>query len=104
MTMDHRRTDWALDDVDRRTVLVAAFLTAVGALLAMAGLSVACAALVAAGRRWYRRVDLPPNELAKLKWEQARAAVNAGTGAWQETESKSYVPRAARQTAASTEV
>jgi hypothetical protein len=97
MTMDHRRTDWALDDIDRRTVLVAALLTGIGGLIAMAGLSVACAAVVAAGRRWYHRVDLPPNELARLKWEQARAAVSAGAGAWQETESEKYVPRAARE-------
>jgi hypothetical protein len=57
--MNHRRTDLSLDDVDRRTVLTAAMLTAVGGLLGMADLSVACAALLGACRR-YRRVDLPP--------------------------------------------
>jgi hypothetical protein len=95
--MDHGRTDWALEDIDRRTVLVAALLAGAGGLLAVAGFSVACAALVAGARRWYRRVDLPPNELARLKWEQARAAVSAGAGAWQETESKNYVPRRVRE-------
>jgi hypothetical protein len=94
--MDQRCTDWSTDDVNRRTVLVAALLVVIGGLLGMAGLSVASAALVAASRRWYRRVDLPPQEIARLKWEQATAAALAGAGAWRETESKSYVPRSVR--------
>ena len=61
-------------------MLVAALLVGIGGLLAMAGLSVACAALVAASRRWYHRVDLPPHEIARLKWEQAKAAAGAGAG------------------------
>jgi hypothetical protein len=91
--MGHRETDWALDDLNRGTLLIAALMTAIGGVIAVAGLSIACAALVAAGRRWYHRVDLPPGALARLKWEQAKAAANAGAGAWQETESKQYVPR-----------
>jgi hypothetical protein len=94
--MDQRRTDWSADDINNGTVLVAAVLVGIGSLLAMAGLSVAGAALVAASRRWYRRVDLPPHEIARLKWEQAKAAAGAGAGAWHETESKSYVPRSQR--------
>ena len=94
--MADRRTDWALDDINRGTVLAAALLAGIGGLLAMAGLSVACVALAAAFRRWYRRVDLPPQDLARLKWEQAKAAARAGTGAWQDTETTRYVPRSAR--------
>ena len=94
--MDQRRTDWSADDINSGTVLVAALLMGIGGLFAMAGLSVACAALVAASRRWYHRVDLPPHEIARLKWEQAKAAAGAGAGAWCETESKSYVPRSQR--------
>ena len=59
--MDQRRTDWSADDINGGTVLVAALLVGIGGLLAIAGLSVACAALVAASRRWYHRVDLPPH-------------------------------------------
>ena len=91
--MGQRETDWALDDLNRGTLLLAALVTAVGGFLAVIGLSIAGAAVVAAGRRWYHRVDLPPAELARLKWEQAKAAANAGAGAWQETESEKYVPR-----------
>ena len=94
--MDQRRTDWSADDINSGTVLVAALLMGIGGLFAMAGLSVACAALVAAPRRWYHRVDLPPHGIARLKWEQAKAAAGAGAGAWCETESKSSVPRSQR--------
>jgi hypothetical protein len=91
-----RRTDWSLQDVNRSAVLAAALLIGIGGLLGLIGLSVGGAALATACRRWYRRVDLPPHELARLKWEQARAAAGAGAGAWQETEEKVYTPRRER--------
>ena len=94
--MDDHPTDWSLDDVNRRTALAAAVLVAAGGLVAAAGLLVACGAVVAATRRWYRRVDLPPHELARLKWEQTKAA--AGASAWRDTESRMYVPRGLRTT------
>ena len=96
--MDTRPTDLSLNDIDRRTVLAAAVLMGVGGLVGAAGFLVAGGALVAACRRWYRRVDLPPQDLAKLKWEQAKAAAGASAGAWRDTESKVYVPRSARAT------
>ena len=100
--MDDRPTDWSLDDVNRRTALAAALLMAVGGLVGAAGLVVGCGAVIAACRRWYRRVDLPPHELAKLKWEQTKAAAGASDGAWRDTESKMYVPRGTRATSSTT--
>ena len=91
-------TDLSLNDIDRRTVLTAAVLMGVGGLVGAAGFLVAGGALAAAGRRWYRRVDLPPQEIAKLKWQQAKAAAGAGAGAWRDTESTMYVPRSGRAT------
>jgi hypothetical protein len=91
--MDQRRTDWSLQDINRATVLAAVLLMAIGALLGLAGIAVGSAAVMGACRRWYRRVDLPPNELARLKWEQAKSAAGAGAGAWRETELKTYNPR-----------
>ena len=96
--MDDHSTDWSLDDINRKTVLTAALLMAIGGAVGVAGLVVGCAAVVAAGRRWYARVDLRPDELARLKWEQAKAAAGAGAGAWRDTESTRYVPRRARAT------
>jgi hypothetical protein len=39
--------------------------------------------LLSATRRWVREMEVPPSELAKMKYAQARAAVTAGTAAWQ---------------------
>jgi len=96
--MDPRPTDWSLNDVDRKTVLAAALLMGVGGIIGATGLLVAGGAVVAAARRWYRRADLAPAELAKLKWEQAKAAAGASAGAWRDTESTLYSPRSARTT------
>jgi hypothetical protein len=96
--MDDHPTDWSLNDINRKTALTAALLLGVGGIIGATGLLVACGAVAAACRRWYRRADLPPNELAKLKWEQAKAAAGAGAGAWRDTESTKYVPRSARAT------
>jgi hypothetical protein len=94
--MDSRRTDWSLQDLDRGAVVAAAVLIGIGGVLGLVGLSVGSAALVGGWRRWYRRVDLAPRELARLKWEQARAAAGAGVGAWQQVEEKGYTPRRER--------
>jgi hypothetical protein len=94
--MDSRRTDWSLQDLDRGAVVAAAVLIGIGGVLGLVGLSVGSAALVGGWRRWYRRVDLAPQELARLKWEQARAAAGAGVGAWQQVEEKGYTPRRER--------
>lgn len=96
--METRPTDWSLNDVNRRTLVIAALLVGTGGLIGAAGFLVAGGALVAAARSWYQRVDLPPQELARLKWEQAKAAAGAGAGAWRDTESTMYAPRSSRAT------
>jgi hypothetical protein len=54
-----------------------------GALIAMAGLAVGGSHVVLATRQWIRQMEVPPGELAKIKWAQARSAAAAGTAAWQ---------------------
>jgi hypothetical protein len=94
--MTNRRTDPSLQDINRGMLVLAAALVGVGSLLGLAGFAVSGAAAVAGFRRWYRRADLPPHELARLKWEQAKAAAGAGTGAWREAELAKYTPRSER--------
>jgi membrane protein implicated in regulation of membrane protease activity len=91
--MTDRRTDPSLHDLNRGMLVAAAALVVVGGVLAAAGFALSAAAVVVAGRRWYRRADLTPNQLAKLKWEQARAAAGAGAAAWRDTEVAMYSPR-----------
>ncbi len=91
--MVDRRTDPSLEDLNRGMLVAAAALVVVGCVVGASGFALGAAAAVGAGRRWYQRADLPPHQLAKLKWEQARAAAGAGAGAWRDTELSTYSPR-----------
>jgi len=59
-------------------LITTAALAGAGALLALAGLAVGGSHLMSATRRWAREMEVPPGELAKLKWAQPRAAAAAG--------------------------
>jgi hypothetical protein len=65
------------------TLITSAGLVGIGAVLVMAGLTVGGSHLLSATRQWIKDMEVPPSELAKLKWAQARAAATAGTAAWQ---------------------
>ena len=53
-------------------LITGAALFGAGALIALAGLAVGGSHLMSATRRWIRDMEVPPSELAKLKWSQAR--------------------------------
>ena len=40
--------------------------------------------MVAATRAWVKELEIPPSELAKLKWEQAKTATASGVSTWRE--------------------
>jgi hypothetical protein len=96
MVTSSRRTDPSLQDFPRGLLAAAALLIGVGSAIGLAGVAVGVAAFATAGRRWYSRADLTPGELARLKWEQTKAVVGAGSGAWRETELAKYSPRSER--------
>jgi hypothetical protein len=58
-------------------------LVAAGAMIALAGMAVGSLHVVSATRQWIKEMEVPPSELAKIKWAQARSAAAAGTAAWQ---------------------
>jgi hypothetical protein len=91
--MNDRRTDPSLQDLPRGLLISAGALLAVASVTGLAGFAMCAAAVMAATRRWYRRVDLPPHHIANLKWQQAKAAAGAGAGAWRDTEKNVYSPR-----------
>ena len=91
--MADRRTDPSLQDLNRGLLIAAGVLLAVASVAGLAGFATFSAALIAATRRWYRRADLAPQHLANLKWQQAKAAVEAGAGAWRETEKHAHSTR-----------
>ena len=54
-----------------------------GTLIALAGLAIGAGHLLSATRQWISEMEVPPSELARLKWTQARTAMSAGAAAWQ---------------------
>ena len=64
-------------------LITSAVMVGTGTLIVLAGLAVGSGHLVWATRRWVSEMEVPPSELARLKWAQTRAAVAAGASAWQ---------------------
>jgi hypothetical protein len=64
-------------------LMIGAALVGVGALAALAGWAVGAAHVMSVTRQRIREMEVPPGELAKMKWAQARKAAAAGTQAWQ---------------------
>jgi len=62
---------------------VGGILIGIGALVALAGATVAGVHLVAATRAWMNELETPPGQLARLKWEQAKVAAASGVATWQ---------------------
>ena len=67
-------------------LIIGAALVGAGALAALAGWAVGATHVMSATRQWMRDMEVPPGELAKVKWAQARRAATAGAQAWQASE------------------
>jgi hypothetical protein len=63
-------------------LLTGGILAGVGAVLALAGAAVALSHVAGATRVWMNELEVPPDELARLKWEQAKTAAIAGADTW----------------------
>jgi hypothetical protein len=70
-------------EVSTRPLTIGAALIGAGAVIALAGWVVSGTVIVSAAKRWIDQLEVPPNELARQKWAQARAATMAGASAWQ---------------------
>jgi len=64
-------------------LMVGGILIGIGAVVALAGLAVAGTHVAGATREWINGLETPPDQLARLKWEQAKSAVAAGADTWQ---------------------
>jgi hypothetical protein len=63
-------------------LLVGGVLAGVGALLALSGAAVVVSHVVVATRAWVKELETPPDQLARLKWDQAKSAALAGADSW----------------------
>jgi hypothetical protein len=77
----------------RRIVAAGGALVGIGGLLGFTGILLLSSAVVSATRRWVSQLEPPPREIARLKWQQARAATTAGVEAWRNgSPAQSQVP------------
>jgi hypothetical protein len=70
--------------LDSGPLITGGVLIGIGAVVALAGMAVAGTHVVAATRAWIKELEIPPNELARLKWEQAKTAAASGASTWRE--------------------
>jgi hypothetical protein len=76
------RTATSWPQLEAKPLIIGAVLLGAGAMAALAGLVVGGSHLVSATRKWIQDMEVPPSEVAKAKWAQARAAASAGATAW----------------------
>ena len=69
--------------VSSRPLAVGGALMAAGAIIGLAGMVVSTTVVLIATKRWIDQLETPPAEVARQKWNQARAATQAGASAWQ---------------------
>ena len=68
--------------LNRRLVVGGGVLIGTGGLLGFTGMLLISSAIVSAARQTVNRLERPPSEIAKRKWQQARDATTAGAKAW----------------------
>jgi len=71
-------------ELESGPLITGGVLIGIGAVVALVGLGIAGSHVVAATRAWIRELEIPPSELAKLKWEQAKTAAASGASTWRE--------------------
>ncbi len=81
--MNENPSGWNTPQFSAGPLITSAVLVGAGTFIALAGLAVGGSHLIAATRRWIAEMEVPPSEVARLKWSQAKAAMAAGTSAWQ---------------------
>jgi hypothetical protein len=70
-------------NVSAGPLVAGAVLIGAGAVLALAGLALSGSHLFSVTRKWVQELEVPPSELARVKWDQAKSAAAAGATAWQ---------------------
>jgi hypothetical protein len=68
--------------VNRGRLVGGGVLVGIGSLLGVTGMILVGSALVSATRQWVNQLEQPPSEMARRKWQQAKAAAAAGAEAW----------------------
>jgi hypothetical protein len=86
MANDDEAVDQAVPNwpvVSSGPLMTGGILIGIGAVIALVGTAIAGTHVFAAVRSWSKDLETPPDQLARLKWEQAKAAATAGAATWQ---------------------
>jgi hypothetical protein len=70
--------------LNRNLLVGGGVLVALGGLLGFTGMALVSSALISATRKWVDHLEQPPSEMARRRWEQAKAAASAGAAAWRD--------------------
>jgi hypothetical protein len=70
--------------LNRNLLVGGGVLVALGGLLGFTGMALVSSALISATRQWIDHLERPPSEMARRRWEQAKAAASAGAAAWRD--------------------
>ena len=70
--------------LNRNLLVGGGVLVALGGLLGFTGMALVSSALLSATRQWMDQLEQPPSEMARRRWEQAKAAASAGAAAWRD--------------------
>jgi hypothetical protein len=98
-----RAKDDAMSDNENRSsgpqfraapLITSAAMVGGGTMIVLAGLAVGGGHLLSITRQWINEMEVPPSELARARWTQARAAMSAGSQAWQKNGSGPVPARA----------
>ena len=71
--------------LNRNLLVGGGVLVALGGLLGFTGMALVTSALISATRQWMDHLEQPPSEMARRRWEQAKAAAAAGAAAWRDS-------------------
>ena len=82
--MTHHRSEGDVQ-LNRNLIVGGGVLVALGGLLGFTGMALVTSALLSAARRWVDRMEQPPSDIARRKWQQTKAAAAAGAAAWRDS-------------------
>jgi hypothetical protein len=68
--------------LNRSLLVGGGILVGLGGLVGFTGIVLVGSALLSATRQWVNQLERPPSEIARRKWQQAKAAASAGAQAW----------------------
>jgi len=68
--------------LNRSLLVGGGVLVGIAGLLGFTGIVLVGSAVLSASRQWVNQLERPPSEIARRKWQQAKAAASAGAEAW----------------------